>query len=96
MTALEHNNAPPFTSVYPLTNAAFHQIPFLELVEAHEVKKVRYKLLGGTPFAKTDINEVGRIRAYVPTHAAVSLVVSDWEKIEPDTCKTVCIAVWIS
>ncbi|CAM9306949.1 unnamed protein product, partial [Ectocarpus sp. 4 AP-2014] len=32
-------------------------IPFLELVECHEVKKVRYKLLGGTPFAKTDINE---------------------------------------
>lgn len=36
------------------------QIPFLELVEAHEVKKVRYKLLGGTPFAKTDIDEVRR------------------------------------
>ncbi|CAN0343330.1 unnamed protein product, partial [Pylaiella littoralis] len=32
-------------------------IPFLELVEAHEVKKVRYKLLGGTPFAKMDIDE---------------------------------------
>lgn len=30
----------------------------MELVEAQEVKKVRYKLWGGTPFAKTDINEV--------------------------------------
>lgn len=27
-------------------------------MEAQEVKKVRYKLLGGTPFAKTDIDEV--------------------------------------
>lgn len=40
----------------PLVGGA--QIPFLELVEAEEVKKVRYKLSGGTPFAKTDINEV--------------------------------------
>lgn len=37
------------------------QIPFLELVEAQEVKKVRYRLLGGTPFAKTDIDEVREI-----------------------------------
>ena len=42
------------------------QIPFLELVEAQEVKKVRYKLLGGTPFAKTDIQEV---RENEPWHA---------------------------
>lgn len=42
------------------------QIPFLELVEAQEVKKVRYKLLGGTPFAKTDIDEV---RKNEPHHA---------------------------
>lgn len=34
------------------------QIPFLDLAETQEVTKVRYKLLGGTPFAKTDINEV--------------------------------------
>lgn len=37
------------------------QIPFLELVEAQEVKKVRYRLLGGTPFAETDIDEVREI-----------------------------------
>lgn len=46
--------------------AAFaNQIPFLELVEAQEVKKVRYRLSGGTPFAKTDIDEV---RGNEPQH----------------------------
>ncbi|CAM9527705.1 unnamed protein product, partial [Choristocarpus tenellus] len=32
-------------------------IPFLDLVSAQEVRKERYKLLGGTPFAKLDINQ---------------------------------------
>lgn len=34
------------------------KIPFTELVLAQEVKKVKYKLSGGTPFAKMDIDEV--------------------------------------
>lgn len=48
-----------FTNDQATKHPAFaDQIPFLELVEAQEVKKVRYKLLGGTPFAKTNIDEV--------------------------------------
>lgn len=34
------------------------QIPFIELVETQDVRKVKYKLFGGTPFARVDIDEV--------------------------------------
>lgn len=34
------------------------QIPFLDLVETQEIRRVRYNLSGGTPFAKASINEV--------------------------------------
>lgn len=34
------------------------QIPFMELVEMQEVRRIKYKLSGGTPFAKMDIDEV--------------------------------------
>lgn len=39
------------------------QIPFMELVETQEIRRIKYKLSGGTPFAKMDIDEVSVARA---------------------------------
>lgn len=62
----------------------------MELVETQEVKKVKYKLFGGTPFARMDIDEVTAHISAPNMPVAMYLVLQTCPQASASPSKTHC------